>query len=244
MKNNWEKYYKGISEDIDYYFPQEDLVEAVTTFLKKDINNSKILELGCGKGLESMELEKRGADVTVVDYSETAVNSFKKRCVDSGVEIDVIQQDITSLNIPDRRFDLIFSSGVLEHFHNPDEIVKKQFELLENNGILIVDVPNKYTLYTVIKKILMKLNLWNAGWETEYSPKDLENLLKRNNFSIVDVFGRDLLLFKIVRKIKKKLKVKDRAEGRIKKWFRKKMCRNGLFLNFLFINVTVIGEKS
>jgi len=240
-RETWEKYYESISQEYEYYYIQEQLIETVIRSLNNYVKGKKILELGCGKGLESIELAKKGAEVTVVEYSENAINAFKKR--KGEININVIKNDISDVKFPENYFDLVFSSGVLEHFKNPDIIIKKQYEFLKNKGIIIVEVPNKCTLFTIFKKILMKLNKWPAGWETEYSPNELKNLLENNGFNIIDIIGRDFLVLRIFRKIKRKIGIKDKGEGVLYKWFRSKIQRNKIFLKYFFVVIAVVGEK-
>jgi hypothetical protein len=89
----------------------------------------------------------------------------------------------------------------------------------------------------------MKLNKWPAGWETEYSPNELKNLLENNGFNIIDIIGRDFLVLRIFRKIKRKIGIKDKGEGVLYKWFRSKIQRNKIFLKYFFVVIAVVGEK-
>jgi hypothetical protein len=44
--------------------------------------------------------------------------------------------------------------------------------------------------YTVVKKILIALGAWFAGWETQFTRKSLESLLRRNGLSPIRAYGR------------------------------------------------------
>ena len=43
---------------------------------------------------------------------------------------------------------------------------------------MVVDVPQTFHLYTLMKQILIALNRWFAGWETQFTPGELERLLR------------------------------------------------------------------
>jgi hypothetical protein len=52
-----------------------------------------------------------------------------------------------------------------------------------------VDVPQRYHYYTLIKHILISVGKWFAGWETQYSVRELERLLERHGFTVVSSYG-------------------------------------------------------
>jgi hypothetical protein len=61
--------------------------------------------------------------------------------------------------------------------------------VLEPRATLIVDVPQRYHLYTVAKKILIALDKWFAGWETEFSPAELEGLVRAQGLDVRRTYG-------------------------------------------------------
>jgi hypothetical protein len=52
-----------------------------------------------------------------------------------------------------------------------------------------VDVPQRYHVYTLAKHVLIAANRWFAGWETEFSPSQLEGLMRRAGFRVVRTDG-------------------------------------------------------
>lgn len=57
----------------------------------------KALDLGCGSGIWSVELAKRGWDVTGIDIVPKAVRNAKERAREAGVEARFLQADVTAL---------------------------------------------------------------------------------------------------------------------------------------------------
>jgi ubiquinone/menaquinone biosynthesis C-methylase UbiE len=66
-----------------------------------------------------------------------------KRLARSSTSLNFICASIEDLP-DDNRFDVIILSEVLEHLDQPDEMLRYAKRLLQNNGILIVTVPNGY----------------------------------------------------------------------------------------------------
>jgi hypothetical protein len=61
--------------------------------------------------------------------------------------------------------------------------------VLRSGALLLVDVPQRFHLYTVLKHILIAMGKWFAGWETEFSIGELEGLMRRSGVRIVRRYG-------------------------------------------------------
>lgn len=73
---------------------------------KLPLKGKKFLELGCGSGLISIAVAKKGALVTASDINPVAVECLNKNSRDNKTEIAVIQSDLFG-NIPKQPFDII-----------------------------------------------------------------------------------------------------------------------------------------
>ena len=92
-------------------------------------------------------------------------------------------------------------SHVLEHIPNPVEWLKKAAELLEKDGVLVINVPNKFALSFRLQHFYYKLGLkkqFSSTWRDAarvpdhlYEPtvKSMLSLLKANNFDVLDYFS-------------------------------------------------------
>lgn len=65
-----------------------------------------VLEIGARDGYISLRLAERGLSVTSLDLEKPLIKHQNIRCV---------QGDVTALEFPDKAFDLVFCSEVLEH---------------------------------------------------------------------------------------------------------------------------------
>lgn len=112
--------------------------------IEKVIQGSKevsAMEFGCGTGLISFNLYDKLKKITLIDSSKGMIDILNSKIKRYEVKNMITKcQDI--LNEVDR-FDIIYNSMVLHHINNTEEIIKKFYELLNNDGYLIIVDLNK-----------------------------------------------------------------------------------------------------
>lgn len=240
-EERWNKVYDDLGRDYQLYLYQHQLLDVIRSCFDS-LKNKTILEIGCGKGNELIQLAREGATCSGLDFSESAIQFLSSRLRIDRIDSAIIRGDARSIPLRPGEFDLVFSQGVLEHFHDPNEIVKEQRRVLKQGGYIVIEVPNKWTLYTVYKKTLMWLDRWPPGWETEYSPKELSDLIVNAGFEIVDCVGWDFFFLKVVRTLKRKMGLRQRPENRLTRIIRNTVQRNALLL-YLFSSIIIVGRK-
>ncbi|MDF1593545.1 MAG: class I SAM-dependent methyltransferase [Desulfobacterales bacterium] len=150
-----------------------------------------VMEIGCGTGIDINLIKKRNRTITAVgsDISEKSIQVALKICRDFGNLMVLFVGDTLMLPLKSETVDILFSQGLVEHFKDPEAVIAEQVRVLRNGGILIVNVPQKYTGYTVMKKRLMREGKWALGWEKEFSYRDLKQI--GNNLGLIEknVFG-------------------------------------------------------
>lgn len=76
-------------------------------------SGKKVLEIGCGAGIDSAEFARNGAHVTVIDFIDNAISLTKKTFAEASLTAEVAKYDGRSLKFPDKIFDVVYSFGVL-----------------------------------------------------------------------------------------------------------------------------------
>ena len=112
--------------------------------LLKPINlkNPEILELGAGTGIISTRIaEQYNGTNILIDNNSAAFDMFKKFNPKSK-QIEYRQVDFLTTQI-DRRFDLVMSDGLLEHFKDKRKVIERHREFACKEGyVLIFAVDN------------------------------------------------------------------------------------------------------
>lgn len=148
-----------------------------------------VLEVGAGTGRDAVALARAGAAVVTVDYAVGSLGLTAAAARGAAVALCPVGGDALRLPFRDGAFDLVFHQGLLEHFREPERLLSENVRVLRPGGLLVVDVPQRYHYYTVGKHLLIALGRWFAGWETEFSPRQLERLAAAQGLEIVRTYG-------------------------------------------------------
>lgn len=112
-----------------------DFIRYLNNVLVKNVNIRRILEIGCGGCVVLADLKNRGFDVLGIDSSPFAALEGTKK----GVE--VLTDFFPSQRI-EGTYDLIFHVDVLEHIEDPVSFLKHHYTRLNDNGLVVVNVPD------------------------------------------------------------------------------------------------------
>ena len=151
-----------------------------------------------------MTLAKAGAEVLTLDYVAGSLEITRKAANAAGVEVTTVCGDALGSPFPDGSFDVIFHQGLLEHFRDTTPLLSDNARLLKPGGHVIVDVPQTFHYYTVGKKVLIAMDKWFAGWETQFTPNQLEDLVRAEGLEVARTYGDWMvpgLWYRAVRKI-------------------------------------------
>ncbi len=153
-----------------------------------DPKGKLVLEVGAGTGRDSQALAELGATVVTLDYADSAIRLISG-LVARVPHLYAVQGDAFAPPFRPGSFDLVFHQGLLEHFRDPLPLLQANVALLKPGGLLLIDVPQRYHLYTLVKHLAIWLNRWFAGWETEFSVRDLERLVRQVGLEPVRRYG-------------------------------------------------------
>src|SRR6476469_8542315 len=99
-----------------------------------------VLDVGCGNGIIARGIGQNGFRVYGIDVSEKAVEKARSLTTLPNVTFDVISAE--RLVADGKKYNAVICSEVLEHLHEPRNLLNTLYHSLADNGILIVTVPN------------------------------------------------------------------------------------------------------
>ena len=147
-----KQWYESLFENYAQKYDKECFVKGTAgecDFIEKEITHDKslkIIDVGCGTGRHSIELTRRGYDVTGIDLSESQLKRAREKAKDEGVEIDFQKHDARNLPFEDE-FDLAImlcegGFSLMETDKMNFEILKNATKALKNKGKLIFTTLN------------------------------------------------------------------------------------------------------
>jgi 2-polyprenyl-6-hydroxyphenyl methylase / 3-demethylubiquinone-9 3-methyltransferase len=175
-----------ITEKIKHHFK---INSNKTNFL----NGLEILDIGCGGGLISEPMARLGGKVTGIDASEKNIQVAKIHSKKSKLKINYINKSPEQLeNI--KKFDIILNLEIVEHVDNVSLYIKSCHDLLKKDGLMFTATLNRsfisyFKAIIGAEYILRWLPIGTHDWNKFLKPEELEELLKNQKFSTIDIKG-------------------------------------------------------
>jgi 2-polyprenyl-3-methyl-5-hydroxy-6-metoxy-1,4-benzoquinol methylase len=169
--------------------------EEVENLLRYDTIRSNVLDIGSAMGTFLFAAKPYYKKAIGLDVS-AAMAAFAAKSTGAIVYLKQFNEFVY-----EEKFSLIHMSHVIEHIPNPVEWLKKAATMLEVGGVLVVNVPNKFSMSFRLQHLFYKTGLkkqfsstWNDSTRVPdhlYEPnvKSMLRLFKNNNFEILDYFS-------------------------------------------------------
>ena len=136
----------------------------------------RVLEIGCAPGKQLAYIGRYlGASISGLDYSENGIELSRRLLHKLDIEGDLRCEDIFLTTFRPESFDVVYSLGVIEHFDDPRNIVRRHMELLRPMGISLILVPNYGGIYGRLQRYFDPENL-SIHNTTIMSPTVIEGL--------------------------------------------------------------------
>jgi trans-aconitate methyltransferase len=114
----------------------------------------RVLDLGCGDGVLTAELARRGVSVLGIDISESLLNAAAER----GVET----RHMDGQNLPfDGEFDAVFSNAALHWMSNGSAVIEGVFRALKPGGRFVAEFGGHGNVAAVTTA--MRATAWRRG---------------------------------------------------------------------------------
>jgi 2-polyprenyl-6-hydroxyphenyl methylase/3-demethylubiquinone-9 3-methyltransferase len=160
---------------------------------KCNLNNKKVLDIGCGGGILSEELCKQGAKVTGIDSSLKSISIARQHAVQNNYDIKYINKsifEITDLDI----YDFVICFEMIEHINKPNDLIEKINKHSSKNSGLFLSTINRNLKSFMLAKIMAEyvLNYVPKGthqYAKFITPYELTKMLENNNYKLNDISG-------------------------------------------------------
>lgn len=144
---------KGFFEDLDEYrFDKLRYLPKLVDF--SGFRGKRLLEIGCGAGIDLVRFARGGADTTGVDLSETAIGLARENLALQGLQGTLRVMNGEHLEFADGTFDVVYAHGVLQYTEDAARMIQEAFRVLKPGGQFIGMVYNRKGWLNVMSKYL------------------------------------------------------------------------------------------
>ncbi len=157
--------------------------------------NLKILDAGCGGGILSEALHKKGAHITAVDATEDSLSIAKLHAKKNGFDIDY---QLTLLDDMDEKyndyFDCICSLEVIEHVPDVHGFLTAIEKRLRPSGLVFISTINRTPQAIMLAKYAAEYVLGLApkgthDWRRFVKPSELQSYAHNLELEVKDITG-------------------------------------------------------
>lgn len=161
--------------------PKHRIMNYHKFFVDNVDENDTVLDVGCGNGALTYDVAKKAGRVVGIDLNEKNISFAKQRY--SRENIEYICGDIIK-DLPNRDFDVVVMSNVLEHIENRVEFLGR---LRENAAKFLIRVPiiNRDWITLYKKEMGLDYRL-DKGHFVEYTLESFEDELREAGLKIKD----------------------------------------------------------
>lgn len=169
------EYYTGAARGSDEFFAEIDQrryhwhYHLVDLFQELQGSSGRMLEIGCGMGMDSVRLARCGFEVTAIDLTEPAIALARQWAARAGCAIDFRLGNAEALEFPDRSFDAVYAFGVLHHTPNPVRAIGEVFRVLRPGGVAHIMLYHKVSLVHLTHQLL-RLPYESPGHYRDHCP--------------------------------------------------------------------------
>jgi 2-polyprenyl-3-methyl-5-hydroxy-6-metoxy-1,4-benzoquinol methylase len=146
----------------DYRFDKLRYLPQVVDF--NGFAGKRLLEVGCGVGLDLARFARGGALVTGVDLSATAIELAQQNFAQQGLAADLRIMNGEALAFADDSFDVVYAHGVLQYTADAAQMVREIYRVLRPGGVAILMVYNRISWLNGLSKVM------NVGLEHADAP--------------------------------------------------------------------------
>ena len=147
----------------------------------------RIIEAGCGWGVNFSELEKAGYEVTGLDISRNALarlNNSERMLVEADLSKD--------LPVDAPEYDVVLALDVIEHIDDDRGAVRRLAQLTKPGGHVIISVPALPELFSEFDRV--------QGHRRRYTPDSLRSTIAGSGLEIVQIFWWGQWMARLLRK--------------------------------------------
>lgn len=144
---------RGFFDDLDeYHFEKLHHLVRLVDFQR--FTGRRVLDVGCGAGVDLVRFARAGAEVTGIDLAPAAIALARANCDQQGLTADLRVADGEALPFPAESFDLVYAHGVVQYTAHPERLVHECWRVLKGGGEAIIQVYNRVSWLNALSALM------------------------------------------------------------------------------------------
>lgn len=155
----------------------------------------RVIDIGCGGGILSEAMARRGAEVTGIDMGEAPLKVAKLHGLESGVKVDYqrITAEEMALAHPEA-FDVVTCMEMIEHVPDPASVINACASLVKPGGQVFLSTLNrnpKSYLFAILgaERLLRLVPAGTHDFNKFVRPAELAGWVRENGLHITEMTG-------------------------------------------------------
>ncbi|MGE6361582.1 bifunctional 2-polyprenyl-6-hydroxyphenol methylase/3-demethylubiquinol 3-O-methyltransferase UbiG [Psychrobacter glacincola] len=191
LRLNW------IEENVKRSYQNDSADTDIHKTAETGLAGKKVLDVGCGGGILSESMARRGADVTGIDLGTENLKAATLHAEQSALHETLRYQHIPVEELAKThagQFDVVTCMEMLEHVPDPSSIVQACFELLAPGGVCVLSTINrnpKSYLFAIVgaEYVLRLLDRGTHDYAKFITPAELDKMAIDAGFTRQDIIG-------------------------------------------------------
>ncbi len=169
---------KGFFDELDAYrFDKLRYLPRVVDF--SGYGGKKLLEVGCGIGIDLVRFASGGAEVTGIDLASRSIElsrqNFEQHDVSGAFEV----MNGEAMSFEDASFDVVYAHGVLQYTMNPEAMAAEVFRVLKPGGTAIFMGYNRRSWLRLMSVLLRTpLEHMDAPWYRMFTSGEMRGMTR------------------------------------------------------------------
>jgi len=160
-----------------------------------NLSGKTVIDIGCGGGILSESMAKRGANVTGIDMGEAPLAVAKLHKLESGVEVNYLHS--TAEAFAEQKpgsYDIVTCLEMLEHVPDPASVIKACAKLAKPGGHVFFSTINrnpKSFVFAIVgaEYVLNMLPKGTHDYKKLIRPSELSEWSRAARLNVTDVTG-------------------------------------------------------
>ena len=191
LRLNW------IEENVKRSYQNDSADTDIHKTAETGLAGKKVLDVGCGGGILSESMARRGADVTGIDLGTENLKAAALHAEQSALHETLRYKHIPVEELVKThagQFDVVTCMEMLEHVPVPSSIVQACFELLAPGGVCVLSTINrnpKSYLFAIVgaEYVLRLLDRGTHDYAKFITPAELDKMAIDAGFTRQDIIG-------------------------------------------------------